>query len=69
MGIYEGETSFLFASPNFMSGVSSVMDLGGTLVMYNESKTIQEADIKAIANDWAMVGKDIRTAAENIGKK
>jgi hypothetical protein len=69
MSNYEGETSFLFASPSFIQGIASAMDIGGTLVMYNESETTIEADTRAIANDWAMVGKDIRAAAENFTKK
>lgn len=69
MSNYEGETSFLFATPSFMQGVASVIDMGGTLLMYNESKNIQEADTRAIGNDWAMVGKDIRSAAESLAKK
>ena len=69
MNNYEGDSSFLFASPSFIHGVASTIDLGGTLVMYNESRNTLEADTKALANDWAMVGRDIKTAADTIGKK
>jgi hypothetical protein len=69
MSNYEGETSFLFASPGFIQGIASAIDIGGTLLLYNESQTTEEADMRAIANDWAMVGKDIRSAAESFAKK
>ncbi len=69
MSNYEGETCFLFASPSFMQGMASAVDIGGTLVVYNESRTIQEADARAIGSDWAMVGKDIRAAVQSLAKK
>ncbi|MCG6534491.1 MAG: hypothetical protein L7F78_07335 [Syntrophales bacterium LBB04] len=67
MSNYE-DTGFLFASPSFLQGFGSAMDLGATLVEYNQSTTPQEADARAIASDWAVTGKDIRRAAENVGK-
>lgn len=62
MNQYLEDTGFLFASPNFLYGVASTIDLGGTLVEYNASTTIQEADMKAIESDWAITGKDIKRA-------
>ena len=51
----------LFAEPSFIEGVASVLDLGATLHGdYNSSKTDDEADIKALHNDWLAVGDDIR---------
>lgn len=55
-------TDFLFAKSTFVSGIGSVIDLGGTMAMFNESSSPEEADYLALANDWAMVGNDIRTA-------
>ena len=65
MSNYE-DTGLLFAMPNFLHGLASAIDLGGTLVEYNESRTPQEADARAIASDWAVTGKDIKTAAEGL---
>jgi len=39
-------STFLFARPSFLEGVARVMDLGGTLQVYNNSKTEKEADLK-----------------------
>lgn len=55
-------TDFLFAKPTFLSGMGAAIDLGGTMVMFNESSSPDEADYLALANDWIMVGNDIRNA-------
>ena len=52
-------SDFLFAKPTFISSMCSVLDLGGTMAMFNESSTPEEADILALANDWFMVGQDL----------
>ena len=55
-------TDYLFATPSFLSGMASVLDIGSTLTHYNTSDSPEEADARAIASDWAMVGQDIRSA-------
>jgi len=55
-------TSFLFAKPSFMEGVSRVLDLGGTLNQYNRSRTAEEADSLAMWADWSAVGSDLLAA-------
>jgi hypothetical protein len=69
MGTYNDDTCFLFATPSFLSGWAAVLDVAGTQNVYNESKTGQEADAKALASDWAVVGKDILKAAEQLEQK
>jgi hypothetical protein len=59
---------YLFARPSFCEGVARVLDLGGTLQIYNESKTEEEADLKAIENDWLAVGLDMKEAINKYGK-
>lgn len=54
-------TALLFARPSFIEGVSRVLDLGGTLSEYNQSKTPQQADYKALRGDWYSVGTDLET--------
>lgn len=56
------KTDFLFAQPSFASGVARTLDLWGTLDDYNISVTTLEADEKAIAADWLIVGQDISDA-------
>ena len=51
----------LFAEPSFLEGVASVLDIGGVLHKdYNSSKNENEADRKALQNDWRAVGDDIK---------
>lgn len=66
-----GRTDFLFASPSFLTGAGRVMDLGGVLEQdsYNMSATPEEADARAIATDWQMVGQDLARAVEAVKAK
>ena len=56
------KSRFLFARPSFMEGMARVVDLGGTLQVYNSSATPKEADQRAILADWLAVGEDIHAA-------
>jgi len=53
------QTGFLFAQPSFASGMARILDLWGQFDEYNESVSVAEADTKAIAADWLMVGQDM----------
>jgi hypothetical protein len=55
-------STFLFARPSFVEGVARVLDLGGTLNVYNISMTERQADFWAAYADWRGVGEDIRQA-------
>jgi len=66
MSKYGQDTGFLFAAPDLLQGFASALDLGGTLIEYNVSGSPQQADMRAIASDWAVTGKDIQTATENL---
>lgn len=56
------DSSILFAYPNFLTGMASTLDIGATLTIYNESKNPEEADLKALKNDWLLVCNDINNA-------
>jgi len=62
-------TDFLFAMPSFVGGMASVLDLGATLTVYNECRTGEEADARAMACDWRVVGEDIRLALDRLRKE
>jgi len=62
-------TDFLFACPSFGSGLARALDLGGTFDAYNSSATEEEADERAIASDWLVVGKDLSIALEQAKTK
>lgn len=69
MGKITDDTGFLFADPSFMTGLATVMDIGGALLTYNISPSGSEADERAIASDWAVVGSDILNAANTFGEE
>jgi hypothetical protein len=58
------KTDFLFAQPSFASGAARVLDLWGVFDEYNRSDDGQEADGKAIASDWLVVGQELCDAIE-----
>ena len=59
----------LFARPSFAECVGRIVDLGATMQKYNESKTEEEADVKALKNDWRAVGEDLRNSIVNYEQK
>jgi hypothetical protein len=63
------QTDFLYARPNFLSGFASVIDIGGTLIEYNNSRNEVEADLRALASDWIITGKDIQNNVEKTEKE
>lgn len=56
------KTDFLFAQPSFVSGAARILDMWGTFDEYNRSETALEADEKAIAADWIIVGQELNGA-------
>jgi len=59
-------SDFLFAQPSFLSGMASVLDLGGTLLEFNESLTPEQADHAAMMLDWRAIGEDMRRAMQQF---
>jgi hypothetical protein len=62
-------TDFLFAQPSFGSGAARALDLYGTFDAYNTSTSEEEADERAIASDWLVVGKDMSEVIEKTEAK
>ena len=59
------KSDFLFAQPSLASGAARVFDLFGHFDEYDQSETPLEADAKAIAADWLIVGQDLSDAIEH----
>lgn len=57
-------TLFLMADPDFWFGPARVFDLFGQFDQLNFSRTREEADARAIAADWTIVGDDLQAAFE-----
>lgn len=58
----------LTATPSFFDGFVRVLDLTGSLNIYNTSPTEAEADIKALRSDWEAIGNDLGAAIEKEKK-
>ena len=54
-------SDFLFVRPSLIQGLGSVVDLAGVAEEgnYNLSKSTEEADYRALAADWLVVGADL----------
>ena len=59
----------LYANPSTIEGIARVVDLGATLQEYNTSMTEEQADFKAIRNDWRAIGDDFRFAIKKYGQQ
>ncbi len=59
------QSDFLFAQPSFASGAARLLDMWGQFDDYNRSDTPAQADAKAIAADWLIVGQDLSDAIEH----
>ena len=55
-------SDFLFAKPSFLAGVGRAIDIGGVFDDYNLTETPRQADARAMAADWQVVGDDLRAA-------
>ena len=62
-------SDFLVPEDSFLTGAAAIFNLGGSFYTYNRSGTPQDGDRRAIAQDFAMVGQDIRDMAEEISKE
>jgi hypothetical protein len=64
MGRY---SDLLYARPSFLGGMASVIDIGGTLVEYNDWLSPEQADFYALRADWCQVGDDLQRAIDTVG--
>ena len=62
-------SGFLFSTPSFLTGAGTVINLAGNYYKYNTSPSTLEADLRAIRNDFWVIGDDIRAAIEDISRE
>jgi len=53
------ETKYIFPAANFITGMGSILDIGGN---YYKPKYHNNPDYHAIVSDWEVVGNDMRQA-------
>lgn len=58
-------TDQLFPRTNFLIGAGSIFNIPGKYYQFNYSETEEDADSKAIENDWGVIGQDIRKAIQD----
>ncbi len=55
----KARTDFLVATPSLASGMARLFDWYGQFDQYNGSADGAEADARAMASDWRIVGDDM----------
>ena len=63
------KSDFLFPDTDFITGIGSVLNIGGNYYEFATSKNDLAADIKALRCDWGVIGQDIKRAAECVREK
>ncbi len=56
----QNHTDFLFTTPSYLTGAATVFNLNGNFYEYNSCESGEEADEIAIANDFMIVGNDLK---------
>jgi hypothetical protein len=59
-------TDFLFPDVGFLVGAASIFSLGGYPVACNRSGNPTLADARALRQDFAMIGQDIKDVAAKL---
>lgn len=49
-------------------GLGSILNISGNYFEFNYSNSEKEADMKAIENDWGVIGNDIQEAISSSQK-
>jgi hypothetical protein len=60
------KSGFLYADPSFLSGFARTLDVYGLYDAYNASNSPREADTRALAADWIVVGQDLQEAIDQF---
>lgn len=62
-------TDFLFPNSGFLMGAGSVFNIAGNYFEFNYSSADQNADEKAISNDWGVIGEDLAAIMSAFDQK
>ncbi|MBS1496799.1 MAG: hypothetical protein JSU03_04280 [Bacteroidetes bacterium] len=55
-------SDFLFSDTDFVTGMGSVLNIGGNYFEFDTSISENIADLKALRSDWGVTGQDIDAA-------
>jgi len=62
------KSNLLFPRTSMLMGIGSIFNISGNYFEFDYSKSEKEADIKAIENDWGVIGNDILEAISTSQK-
>jgi hypothetical protein len=62
-------TDYLVPASSFLIGVGSLLNFTGSYIEYNHSQTTEQADQRALRNDWNMVGQDIHAVLKKVSSE
>jgi hypothetical protein len=54
-------STFLFALPSWQEGAGRLVDFGDSLTQYNVTRSPEDPDARATAQDWLAVGDNLRS--------
>lgn len=63
------KTNILFPRTSTIVGMGSIFNIAGNYFDFNYSASGDEADMKAVESDWAMVGQDIEESINKTNNK
>lgn len=64
--MFKFASDFLFAKPRALFGVARALDLAGLFDSYNISRSVVEADAKALLMDWYVLGQELNDSVEVV---
>ncbi len=62
-------SDYLFVRPSLFRGFARTLDIYGSLDSYNWSGSPAEADARAMAIDWVIVGNEIAAAMNQFARQ
>ena len=59
---------YIFLTPSFLRGAGHALDISGALskLAFVRHPTSEEADRRALASDWRVVGRDLHQALSRV---
>jgi hypothetical protein len=63
------KTNILFPRASALQGIGSIFNVAGNYFDFNYSKSGEEADQKAIEDDWGVIGDDILAIEKKVRQK
>ena len=61
-------SSPMIVRPSFREGIARILDFRNVLSAHRFARSSEEADARAIAANWKVVGNDLRAALETFDR-